>query len=78
MRSDEDGVDPRSWHNGARVLHAAGGKWIAQKFKELPSPHRDQARAAAGTLRLPEQYAPPPMPDSDAAAASAAPPVAVD
>ena len=51
---DAHGVDPASWHNGARVLYGGAGKWIAQKFKELPMRHR-----GAKPLRLPPELAPP-------------------
>ena len=37
---DAEGVDPFSFHNGVRVDPEGGGKWIAQKFKELPKGHR--------------------------------------
>ena len=53
-----EGLDPNSWHSGARVLYGGGGKWIAQKFKELPASHR---RRKAGAYRLPDECAPPPM-----------------
>ena len=49
-----EGVDPYSFHNGVRVAPEAGGKWIAQKFKELPAAHR-----AARPLRLPSELAHP-------------------
>ena len=29
-----------AWHGGVRVLAGGGGKWILQKFKELPMEHR--------------------------------------
>lgn len=32
--------DPRSWHGGTRVTAGGGGKWIVQKFKELPVEQR--------------------------------------
>ena len=54
---DAAGVDPASWHNGAKVLHGAGGKWIVQKFKELPASAR-----VGGPPRLPAECAPPPLP----------------
>ena len=53
----KEGVDPSSWHNGAKVLYGGGGKWIAQKFKELPIKYRK-----ALPLALPDELAPPPMP----------------
>ena len=51
---DGAGVDPASWHNGAKVLHGAGGKIIAQKFKELPAQYR-----GATPLSLPAECAVP-------------------
>ena len=50
-------LHPSSWHNGSKVLPAGGGKWIAQKFKELPGGAR-----RARPLRLPTECAPPPLP----------------
>ena len=38
-------------------MPGGGGKWIAQKFKELPSEFR-----ASKPLRLPSECAPPPLP----------------
>lgn len=47
--TDHEGrVDPSSWHNGARVRQGAGGKWIAQKFKEVPLAQRPRSQPAAG------------------------------
>jgi hypothetical protein len=40
MYEDSSIVDPRTWHNGARVAAGGGGKWIVQKFKELPAVRR--------------------------------------
>ena len=33
-------IDPRTWHGGARIISGGGGKWIVQKFKELPRSRR--------------------------------------
>eukprot|EP00966_Prymnesium_polylepis_P041544 964334-Prymnesium_polylepis.1 len=52
-----EGLDAASWHNGARVGRGGGGKWIVQKFKELPPPYRTQPVA------LPSELAPPPLPE---------------
>lgn len=51
---DGNGIDASSWHNGAKLLPGGGGKWIAQKFKELPAAHRDER-----PLRLPPACKPP-------------------
>ena len=32
--------DPLAWHGGLRVREGGIGKWILQKFKELPTEHR--------------------------------------
>ena len=58
---DETGVDAASWHNGARVRHRAGGKWIVQKFKELPR----EWRGIDQPLALPPSLAPRPLLLSD-------------
>ena len=57
---DEHGVDAGSWHNGARVAAHGGGKWIVQKFKELPTAHRH--RGGAGPPALPAALRPPATP----------------
>ena len=62
---DERGVDPSTWHNGAKVLYGGGGKWIAQKFKEVPA-----AQRKTRPLVLPPECAPPPLEPLPAAAAS--------
>jgi hypothetical protein len=54
---DAAGVDASSWHNGARVASGGGGKWICQKFKELPLEHR-----AAQSLCLPAALPAPALP----------------
>ena len=36
----DEGIDPLTIHNGARVTGGGGGKYIVQKFKELPSADR--------------------------------------
>ena len=46
---DGQGVDPYTFHGGARVTAGGGGKWIVQKFKELPKEARDNR------LALPEK-----------------------
>ena len=51
---DGAGIDACSWHNGARVRAGGGGKWIAQKFKELPADCR-----SAEPLALPPSLRPP-------------------
>ena len=51
---NEAGVDPASWHNGARVCNGGNGKWIAQKFKEIPIAYRKQRPVALpASLLLP-------------------------
>lgn len=53
------GVDPFSWHAGARV-RPGSHKWIAQKFKELPVYLRPKVPATDWTkgLALPAHLAP--------------------
>ena len=34
------GTLARTWHGGAKVVAGAGGKFIAQKFKEVPLEER--------------------------------------
>ena len=52
-----DGLDPHSWHAGARLPpHATGGKLLAQKFKSVPRGYRPPE---GHTMRLPTQLAPP-------------------
>ena len=53
----QTGLDASSWHNGARVQAHGGGKWIAQKFKEIPADLRNLQ-----PLRLPDCLPPPPLP----------------
>ena len=50
---DAQGVDASSWHDGARVLHGAGGKWIMQKFKELPVEFRVEPLVLPAILQPP-------------------------
>lgn len=55
-----DGVDPYSWHAGARLPpEATDGKLILQKFKSLPVEWRPAQRADGVTVRLPRELAPP-------------------
>ena len=55
-----DGLDPYSWHAGARLPpEATDGKLIAQKFKSLPVELRPKRRA--DKVRLPAEMAPPPL-----------------
>ena len=54
----EDGLDPYSWHAGARLPpEAADGKVIVQKFKSLPAEWRPGR--AGEMVRLPAALAPP-------------------
>jgi len=55
----EEGVDPCSWHTGAR-LRAPASKMIAQKFKALPLAHRTAER-----LVLPSELQPPSLDDTN-------------
>ena len=50
---DKNGVDPSSWHNGAKVLYGGGGKWIAQKFKELEVRHRTEPLSLPSAYEIP-------------------------
>ena len=53
-----DGLDPYSWHAGARVPpEATEGKLLAQKFKSLPVEWRPKRRS--DKVRLPAVMAPP-------------------
>ena len=54
---DADGIDAAAWHNGARIAAGGGGKFIAQKFKELPPEHR----ADNGPPVLPLELMPRPL-----------------
>ena len=36
--------EPLAWHGGVRVAHGGVGKWILQKFVELPSQWRGRGR----------------------------------
>ena len=57
----EDGLDPYSWHTGARLPPEAGnGKLLAQKFKSLPKGWRPEQ--PGGIVRLPSELSPPPVP----------------
>ena len=52
-----DGLDPYSWHAGARLPpEAIDGKLIVQKFKSLPVQWRPQGDDA---VKLPKELAPP-------------------
>ena len=33
-------IDPRTWHGAEKLVEGAGGKMIAQKFKEVPLEQR--------------------------------------
>ena len=61
-----EGVDPCSWHAGARLRPGGGYKLLAQKFKALPAAYRTPP------LRLPSVLAPPPGPDCAARRCSVA------
>lgn len=53
-----DGLDPYSWHAGARLPpEATEGKLLVQKFKSLPKEWRPTCRAEA--VRLPAELSPP-------------------
>jgi len=53
-----DGLDPYSWHTGARLPpEATEGKTLVQKFKSMPRQYRPTARGAR--LCLPAELAPP-------------------
>lgn len=46
-RRREDGeppgdIDPRTWHGASKLVDGAGGKVIAQKFKEVPLDQRGE------------------------------------
>jgi hypothetical protein len=52
-----DGLDPYSWHAGARLPpEATDGKLIVQKFKSLPAQWRPPADEV---VKLPKELAPP-------------------